>query len=189
MIRLSIPAQLVYRELALSAVLTAITAERPGADDSFRDEVVSALNEALNNIVLHAYRGVRGGRIDLTVEVNASDVEIQLCDRGRTFDPSAVAQYIEPKDGDVDVSSLREGGMGLFIIRACMDEVTYTRGGSGKPNVLVLRKRFAMDLSAASAEGAKVPEKEPSQSGWRMRSVAVPKPASSDRIAGSLKRK
>jgi hypothetical protein len=85
-----------------------------------------------------------------------------------------------------EIGKLPEGGMGLFIIRSFMDEVTYTRGGGGKPNVLVLRKRWPSSASSAGPH-APAPRKETSQSGWRMRSVAVP--SFGQRTAGSLKRK
>jgi serine/threonine-protein kinase RsbW len=90
-VRLSIPARLCFRDLALAAVLAAIDAERLGADADVRDEIVSALNEAFNNIVLHAYRDIQGGNIEIQVEVVASEVEIRLFDRGRGFDPESVS--------------------------------------------------------------------------------------------------
>lgn len=214
MVRLSIPALLAFRDLAVSAVLTAIDAEGEGPDADARDQIVSALNEAYNNVVLHAYRGILGGRIDLSISVQAGEVEIQLSDRGRGFDPASVRGYALPDlpedetGADVDLDTLPESGMGLFIIRSFMDEVTYTRGAGGKPNVLVLRKRWP---ATAEERVLSFPDsmhkKETSQSGWRMRSVAVPPElgvgapgchaaspapsadASALRTAGSLKRK
>lgn len=203
MVRLSIPALLAFRDLALSTVLATIEAGGEDLRADARDEITSALNEAYNNIVLHAYRGVHGGRIELSVSASAGEVEIQLGDHGRGFDPEAVSTYVEIGAGgerDIDFASLPESGMGLFIMRSFMDEVTYTRGGAGKPNVLVLRKRWpvggdqaapfaARSATADGRSGAPAQKKETSQSGWRMRSVAVPSEASALRTAGSLKRK
>jgi serine/threonine-protein kinase RsbW len=170
-VRLSIPAQHVYRDLAVSSVLTAIDAEGEGPDADVRDEIISALVEAYSNVVLHAYRGIEGGRIDLSVLVGKGVVEIQLCDQGRSFDPASVRGYAAPDSvnaADIDIASLPESGMGLFIIRSFMDEVTYTKGGGGRPNVVVLRKRWPAGASSASMQ-----KNDPSRSGWRMRSVAV----------------
>lgn len=198
MVRLSIPAQLVYRDLALSAVLTAVDAEGEGLHADVRDEIISAFNEAYNNVVLHAYRGIQGGRIDLSVSARAGEVDVQLTDRGRGFDPATVQGHASlggDDDDEIDLDALPESGMGLFIMRSFMDDVTYTRGAPGKPNILVLRKRWpavtaqAPDLATRSPGPSGAPGKETSQSGWRMRSVAVPSEASALRTAGSLKRK
>lgn len=195
MVRLSIPARLSFRDLALSTVLGTIEAERSGDEVIPRDEIVSALSEAFNNIVLHAYRGVHGASVELHVDARPGEVEIRLLDRGRGFDPESVSGYTpadldEEDDPPYDLAALPEGGMGLFIIRSFMDEVVYTRGGGGKPNVLALQKRWpakaGVEPGSAAAPGS-ASRKETSQSGWRMRSVAVP--SFGQRTAGSLKRK
>ncbi len=202
MVRLTIPAQHVFRDLVVSAVLAAIDAEGGSPDADARDEIVSALGEAFNNVVLHAYGDVRGGMVDVRVTATPSSVEVAVSDRGRSFDPAAVPSYAAPQmDGDgalddVDLDQLPEGGMGLFIMRSFMDEVTYVAGGDGRPNVLVLRKTWPAGRPAKrpvnqpareAPPGASASKKESSQSGWRMRSVAVPSYEQS--TAGSLKRK
>ena len=230
MVRLTIPAQHVFRDLVVSAVLTAVDAEAGILDADARDEIVSALGEAFNNVVLHAYRDVRDGTVDVRVTATPSSVEIVISDRGRAFDPSTVPAYEAPQiddDGALDaigLLSLREGGMGLYIMRSCVDEMTYVAGGNGRPNVLVLRKTWPSSgarrsslphlslasheeeadlraptdqdsaalterssVSATPGERGRSPKKESSQSGWRMRSVAVP--SYEQRTAGSLKRK
>ncbi|MFO0586426.1 MAG: ATP-binding protein [Polyangiaceae bacterium] len=222
MVRLTIPALHVFRDLVVSTVLTAVEAEGGRLDADARDEIVSALGEAFNNVVLHAYRDVLGGTVDVRVTATPCSVEIVISDRGRSFDPGAVPAYVAPElddDGSLDdlgILSLREGGMGLFIMRSCMDEVTYVAGGNGRPNVLVLRKSWPASgsrrssapphmwsaphgeddsvtiadheaASSALGERGRAAKKESSQSGWRMRSVAVP--SHEQRTAGSLRRK
>ncbi len=188
MVRLTIPAQHAFRDLLVSAVLAAVDAEASSADarerlpdvarerlpdvarerlpDVARDEIVSALGEAFNNIVLHAYRDVRGGTIDMRACATPTSVEVVLSDRGRSFDPSAIAAYAAPQMDDagdiddIDLDRLPEGGMGLFIIRSFMDEMTYVAGGGGRPNVLVLRKSWPLasaaprSIASRSAAGA-----------------------------------
>lgn len=202
MVRLTIPAQLCFKDLAFAAVLAAVDAEADAPDAEARDQIVSALGEALNNVVLHAYRGIRGGHIELDVHASPGEVEIRIQDRGRGFEPSEIAAFDVSRadawglgldaigEPSIDLERLPESGMGLFIMRSFMDEVTYTRGGGGKPNVLVLRKRWPSAREAnpsLPSDDAAATKRETSQSGWRMRSVAVP--STSERIAGSLKRK
>lgn len=210
MVRLTIPALHSFRDLVLSAVNAAIDAAGGSPSTEVRDQIVSALSEAFNNVVIHAYRGVRGGTVEVNVQAHERGVEIVLLDRGRPFDlldvPSFVAPQIdEPADLDaMDLDCLPESGMGLFIMRSFMDDVSYQRGGGGKPNMLTLRKSWvpaartemgscepALALQPLAAEASAGPvsssKKESSRSGWRMRSVAVPQYHQS--TAGSLKRK
>ena len=56
-------------------------------------------------------------------------------DMGLGYDPTAKTAP--------DLGSLPESNMGLFIMRSCMDEVSYERGNPPTaPNVLTLSKRY-----------------------------------------------
>ena len=57
-------------------------------------------------------------------------LSVEMTDWGATHDP---ASYEEPPE------ELPERGMGLFIMRSCMDELAYV---PGPPNTLILRKRW-----------------------------------------------
>lgn len=116
------------RVVSASCKIFAARSERM-EPQAFQDEVVSALGEAFNNTVMHAYRGRDDGRVTIEIEPKADVLEIRVIDDGTSFDPSSIP---DPELGD-----LPESGMGLFIIRAFMDEVSYR---SGPPNVLLLRK-------------------------------------------------
>jgi serine/threonine-protein kinase RsbW len=117
-ISLQVPALLTYRDVAMRVVSAAC---KIFAADSkrlepreFQEQVVSAVGEAFNNTVLHAYRGRSDGRVTIEVEPNG-DAAVPI----------------------PELEELPESGMGLFIIRSFMDEVVYR---SGPPNVLSLRK-------------------------------------------------
>ncbi|MFO0617540.1 MAG: ATP-binding protein [Polyangiaceae bacterium] len=104
------------------------------AQDEFAMQVVSAFGEAYNNVTIHGYKQgpVEGHaqRIDLTVRVEQETLIVEMKDWGTTHDP---ASYAEPPD------ELPERGMGLFIMRSCMDEIGYV---AGPPNTLILKKRW-----------------------------------------------
>lgn len=137
MIYLRVPALLGYRDLVSRAVSTAckVATGKEGTSEAVSDEavteLVSAVGEAFNNAVLHAYGGREPGEV--TVEIRADDgmVEVAMGDEGQSFELEAVP---EP-----DLATLPESGMGLYIIRAFCDEVIYT---AGTPNVLRMRKRL-----------------------------------------------
>jgi anti-sigma regulatory factor (Ser/Thr protein kinase) len=153
-IRLSIPGTLAYRGVAVRVVAEAsrmITSPPPaegasiepgkGYDlrDPFDAEVVSAFAEIFNNIAIHAYERRGGGDVELTITVAADTLIVEIRDHGAAFDLSAVARP--------DLDSLPEGGMGIHIARALMDEVTYE---PGPPNLWRLVKRHHVATSAAS---------------------------------------
>jgi anti-sigma regulatory factor (Ser/Thr protein kinase) len=158
MVRLSVPGTLPYRDVVLRVVASVCRLVRLGMEHQqeishgvhvadFDDKVVSAVGEAFNNIAQHAYGAVPGeARMELAYERDL--LTIRMFDTGAGFDFSEEAgQELEP---------LRESHMGLEIIRACMDEVSYLPGDPATPNVLTLTKRYLQRnraLSAAKSSG------------------------------------
>jgi anti-sigma regulatory factor (Ser/Thr protein kinase) len=100
--------------------------------------VTRAVDEALSNIIRHAYKGLP----ERTIQVSLSrietrnngkrreGVEILLEDRGRAVDPTKLRA--RPLD------EVKPGGLGLHFIRQSMDTVQYKR--SGRINRLRLSK-------------------------------------------------
>lgn len=106
---------------------------RAGIDEDLTARLQLAVHEAACNIVEHAYREQPGRPIWLRAEAFRDHVRFELRDQGAGFDPDAVKP--PPFDGT------EEGGFGIYIIRACFDEVDYSRDADGH-NVLVLVKRI-----------------------------------------------
>jgi len=79
-----------------------------------------AVDEACTNIIKHAYKGL-GGTIRLDVQAEPGKVEINIFDRGESFDWSKV------KDPDLDyyVEIGKKGGLGIFLMSKLMDELSY----------------------------------------------------------------
>lgn len=146
MIRVSVPGTLRYRDMVLRVVTSACKLVRMLAvgkqetrldSGEFEDKVVSAVGEAFNNVAIHAYRDVSPGPVELEIEADAEGIILRMSDTGRSFEPSVEVQR-QP-----DLGSLPESHMGLYIMRSCMDKVTYRPGGSpATPNLLTLTKRF-----------------------------------------------
>ena len=144
-IRMSMLGRVQHRDIVLRAVSAACKLvcdepQRMGADPSwndFRMQVVTAVSEAFNNIVLHAYAGREDGIIEMNIRTRRNYISVELRDFGDSFDP---AQVPEP-----DLERLPEHGLGMFIIKELMN-VSYR---PGRPNVLVLSKR--LDASASRA--------------------------------------
>ena len=106
-------------------------------------QVVSAVGEAFNNIVLHGYSGRREGSIDLRIQTRRGHIRIELRDWGSGFDPTGVPAPA--------FDTLPESGLGLYIMQSFM-EMAYR---IGRPNLLTLSKRYVDRSSAArKSEGA-----------------------------------
>lgn len=91
--------------------------------------------EAVNNAVLHAYRGEPGHAVEVTLSLHPDRVECVISDTGA---PMKGLKEDEPDEDPVDRRNLAEGGRGLAIIRAAMDEVVY--GSQGGRNVMKMTK-------------------------------------------------
>ena len=150
-IRLQLLGILEHRNVALRAVSMACKLVTPGpqgrAWNNFQMQVVSAVGEAFNNIVLHGYadRPAREqpSSIDLRIQTRPGHIKIELRDWGSDFDPTRV----RPPAFD----TLPESGLGLFIVQSFM-EMAYR---PGRPNLLTLSKRYVERSSAArKGEGA-----------------------------------
>ena len=117
--------------------------------------MVSALSEAFNNIVIHAYP--RKAKSDdkpakskasesatkrtITVEADVKDgkLRVLLKDYGLSMDPSVIPSP--------NLASLPENGMGLFIVRAFVDQFDYR---AGKPNVWTLVKTLPQNKNLSA---------------------------------------
>jgi len=148
-IRISVPARLAYRD-AVGALVKAVCVQleetrqaRPGTGD----EVLSAFNEAFNNLALHAYRGGETGAADIEVELLPGQIVLRLMDRGQGFDPTRVTPP------DLASDEVSEGGYGLFIMRSFMSEVAYQRGDGERANVLTLVRNLEQDRPGEQRNG------------------------------------
>ena len=151
-VRISVPGTLLYRDVVLRVVASVCRLGRIEAEatqelgrrnrvEDFDDKVVSAVSEAFNNVAIHAYADARGeAKLELRFELDR--LTVQLADTGDGFSLSAALGQ--------DLETLRESRMGLEIMLACMDEVTYVRGGPGAPNVLTMSKRYFAKAAASN---------------------------------------
>ncbi|MFW6146184.1 MAG: ATP-binding protein [Planctomycetota bacterium] len=91
-------------------------------------QAVAGVDEALANVLKHAYEGRPGEPIEITLRgLDAGDgpagVEIVLRDRGRVRDVACIRGR--------RLEDVRPGGLGTHIIDCCMDVVEYTHPPEG----------------------------------------------------------
>lgn len=106
-------------------------------DYSIINKVSIALEEVLINIVSYAYEDT--GNIDIIYELTTDpkkELNVTIIDEGKEFDPL--------KKEDPNITDLykerRIGGLGIFMTKQIMDEVSYLR--KDNKNILHLRKNL-----------------------------------------------
>lgn len=120
--------------LKLVRELVAETANLAGCCMEDTRDLVIAVDEALQNVIRHAYGGAPDGDIVITMERQKEDLVIYVRDHAPTIDPSNV----KPRDLD----DIRPGGLGTHFIREVMDDVEFLPPPKDGGNVLRMVKRI-----------------------------------------------
>ena len=97
-----------------------------GFPDTFTNRIMVAVDEAVTNVVEHAFKGVEAGEgeIKLKQTVDADSYCITIEDNGLSFDSNRSAQQ-EEIDIRKHVEAGHSGGLGIFFMRQVMDVVDY----------------------------------------------------------------
>lgn len=99
-------------------VLDAVRAYGGDAEDLWACEL--AVDEAATNAFEHAYSD-KGGRVAVNIQRDRDDIVIAVTDWGFAFDPGEVPI----PDITLPLNDRREGGLGLYMIRRVMKNVTF----------------------------------------------------------------
>jgi serine/threonine-protein kinase RsbW len=92
------------------------------------------MEEMVSNIIFYAYPEGTEAEIELKAESDGKELTFVLTDQGREFDPTLT----DDVDMDTNPAERDLGGMGIFIVRNIMNNVTYQRL-EGK-NLLTMKK-------------------------------------------------
>jgi sigma-B regulation protein RsbU (phosphoserine phosphatase) len=104
-----------------------------GFDEPDTRDIVLAVGEACQNVILHAYAGREAGTIVLGLLRGREEMILRVTDFGMAIDPAK----IEPRD----LSELRPGGLGIYFIRELMDSADFGPSPDGAGNVLQMTKK------------------------------------------------
>jgi anti-sigma regulatory factor (Ser/Thr protein kinase) len=108
--------------------------ERVGLEEEPAGRVALAVDEAITNIIRHAYDNCPDGTIRLQARREGGCLALVLRDYGRCVDPEQIRSR--------DLEDIRPGGLGVHIIRECMDTVDYQPVPEGGTR-LTMTKRIA----------------------------------------------
>lgn len=104
-------------------------------DDDLRFKLRLCIEEAVVNIVDYAYEG-GNGFVEVGTFIDGKELFITLEDSGKPFNP------LEMSDPDITLSAEERGigGLGIFLCKQLMDEMTYSYE-NGR-NKLVMKKNI-----------------------------------------------
>lgn len=127
-IRLQIPAHADYIDL-VRICLFGIASKMSFAYEEIEDMKV-AVSEACNNAVVHGAQGAGQDIIDICFETEEAGLTIIVKNIGPTFIDTDALEEAAPLP-DADISGLRAGGLGIYLMQALMDEVEVNASESG----------------------------------------------------------
>jgi serine/threonine-protein kinase RsbW len=131
-VALTIPAKAEYMVLPRLA-LTGLARIRALEADTVAD-LKLALTEACSNSIRHAYDTGSHGNVQVRYELTDDKLAVEVTDDGDGFDPATM----RAPSGELD-----EGGLGIAIIRALVDELDIGPRPDGRGS----RLRFTKYLS------------------------------------------
>lgn len=90
-----------------------------GFEEAQCRSITLAVDEALSNVIRHAYKNECNHEIELDCQARSDCLEFTFIDRGEPADPARICA--QPLD------EVALGGRGTHLIRQVMDEVSYDR--------------------------------------------------------------
>ncbi len=158
-ISLTIPNKLSYITITQSLVREMATIMGYLKPDILKLEL--AVEEAAKNIIEHSFAPGEETTFDMIIEPHVSGIIIEFKDKGFPFDPTEIPDY-DPKNKS---NVLEAKGLGTFLIKQLVDEVSYINlGKDGKEIILFkyLDKKSIKDvITKLEIKNAEKDKKQP----------------------------
>ena len=114
-----------------------LNALNAGIPEATIEKIILAVDEACTNIIKHAYKHSPEGEIIIKVEYDKEKFYVTIIDYGISFDPGKIPL----PDLQKYYREHRVGGLGMYLMKSLMDDVTYT-SVPGKFNQVLLSKKI-----------------------------------------------
>lgn len=112
------------KHLHAMRLLTQTLAESMGFGLNDSEQTALAVEEALSNVIEHAYHGEEDRKMRVIYEMERDKFTIRILHNGDQIDTSSVTV----DDLRHFYKQKKKGGLGILIMKKCMDEVTYRSG-------------------------------------------------------------
>lgn len=130
---LCVPAKLEQLDPVLAFVSGEL--EAANCDAAVQTQIMIAVEEIFVNIFSYAYPPKEGmATIRMRIEGDPAVAQIEMIDQGVPYDP------LQREDPDITLSAQERGigGLGIFMVKQTMDEVSYRY--EGHSNILTIKK-------------------------------------------------
>ncbi len=111
--------------------------ERAGISEKVMNQIVLAADEAVTNVVIHAYGNDGISMVDIEVRIDKDRMVLIVRDSAPPFDPTG---HPDP-DLEAHLKEGRKSGLGIYLMKRVMDEVRH-RVVDGNVNELILIKNL-----------------------------------------------
>jgi serine/threonine-protein kinase RsbW len=130
--RLVLPSHI--EAIAEAAAAAADFVKQCGAGEEAAFAVEMAIREAVTNAVVHGNQEDESRQVEITFSRSAGELEIEVRDQGKGFDPGSVADPTHPEN------IMKTSGRGIFLIRSFMDDVQWTMRPDGGTTLRMVKK-------------------------------------------------
>ena len=131
MIQIDIPSRI--QTLEETDRLVYRLAKAVGLDEDSRDDILTAVHEALVNAIVHGNKEDEDLHVTLRLALHPDQLEIRIRDEGRGFDPDSVPNPLS--SGNL----FKPSGRGIHLMRVLMDKVTFRCSDRGMEVTMVKR--------------------------------------------------
>ncbi len=94
--------------------------------------IILVVDEACSNIIRHSYENDYTKDIEIIVSITSKSLEISIIDSGIEFDIDSITSR--------DVTEVKPGGLGLYIIQHIMDHVDFKRTPEGYNHLTMIKR-------------------------------------------------
>lgn len=109
-----------------------------GFDQQQQQKIIVALDEAVTNIIRHAYKNTNEGEVELAILRQNNTLGFYL----RDFAPEVYDSGIKPRS----LAQLKPGQMGINFIDSVMDSWEFATPKDGYGNLLIMKKEIAKPI-------------------------------------------
>lgn len=100
-----------------------------GFDRKAQQHIEIAVEEAVSNVIEHAFVPGEEGSYDIQCAQTAMGLGIRIADKGLPYDPTLTPEY----NNEADLDAQTGVGLGSFLMKSLMDEVEFRNlGAEGK---------------------------------------------------------
>ena len=101
--------------------------------ESYKDEIVLAIDEACQNVIRHAYKDT-DGNVAVKLSFQNKEFIVSIEDDGTPVIP----EKIKPRN----IEDIKPGGLGTFFINQIMDSVSFQLTSPHWVNCLTMKKKI-----------------------------------------------